>query len=176
MPETRVDGHDQHLVNLWQDLFQHRGRGCRIDRPLRHACPSALMRCTVRCRLALPSQWTRNESEPASTNSSRKESGFEIIRCVSSGRRGDPPQRRRRSALPSRGWGRSVRPSRRRGSGRPRMLRLRDLRRRDGRSRREDRRGDLHAALAHAADPPSPRKCRRTPGNAARFGHGRLRA
>src|SRR4030095_8618935 len=48
--------------------------------------PSALMRCTVRCRLLLPSQWTRNESEPAAANSSRKKSGFEIIRCVSRGR------------------------------------------------------------------------------------------
>src|SRR5882724_9668456 len=48
--------------------------------------PSALMRCTVRCRLSLPSQWTRNESEPAAANSSRKKSGSEIIRCVSRGR------------------------------------------------------------------------------------------
>src|SRR5262245_27731284 len=48
--------------------------------------PNALMRCTVRCKLALPSQWTRKESEPASTNSSRKKSGSETIRCVSRGR------------------------------------------------------------------------------------------
>src|SRR5258706_3538780 len=41
----------------------------------------------VRCKLLLPSQWMRKESEPASTNSSRKKSGSEIIRCVSSGRR-----------------------------------------------------------------------------------------
>src|SRR4029077_12863455 len=49
--------------------------------------PNALMRCTVRCKLLLPSQWTRNESDPASVNSSKKESGSEIIRCVSRGRR-----------------------------------------------------------------------------------------
>src|SRR4030095_5528189 len=49
--------------------------------------PSALMRCTVRCKLLFPSQWTRKESEPASTNSSRKRSGSEIIRCISNGRR-----------------------------------------------------------------------------------------
>src|SRR5437016_12195239 len=49
--------------------------------------PSAFTRCTVRCRLLLPSQWTRNESEPASVNSSRKKSGSEIIKWVSNGKR-----------------------------------------------------------------------------------------
>src|SRR5438105_1683263 len=49
--------------------------------------PSVLIFCTVRCRLLLPSQWTRNESEPAATNSSRKESGSEIIRWISRGSR-----------------------------------------------------------------------------------------
>src|SRR5262252_9614212 len=49
--------------------------------------PSALICCTVRCKLSLPSQCTRNESEPASTNSSRKKSGSEIIRWVSRGKR-----------------------------------------------------------------------------------------
>src|SRR5262249_36181751 len=34
----------------------------------------------------LPSQWTMNESEPASTNSSKKKSGSVIIKCVSRGR------------------------------------------------------------------------------------------
>src|ERR1700731_4485370 len=48
--------------------------------------PIALMRCTVRCKLLLSSQWTRNELEPASANSSRKKSGSEIIKCVSIGR------------------------------------------------------------------------------------------
>ena len=33
--------------------------------------PRSRMLCTVRCRLKLPSQWTRNESEPASANSWR---------------------------------------------------------------------------------------------------------
>src|SRR5215475_2914980 len=47
----------------------------------------ALMRRTVRERSLLPSQWTRNESVPAATNSSMKKSGFKIIRCASSGRR-----------------------------------------------------------------------------------------
>src|SRR5258708_3532809 len=47
--------------------------------------PSAAMLSTVRCRFRLPSQCTRNESEPASTNSSKKESGSVIIRCVSIG-------------------------------------------------------------------------------------------
>src|SRR5215468_2085719 len=49
--------------------------------------PDALMRCTVRERSLLPSQWTRNVSVPASTNSSMKKSGLKIIRCASSGRR-----------------------------------------------------------------------------------------
>src|SRR5918996_1151142 len=49
--------------------------------------PSAFTRCTVRCRLWLPSQWTRNESEPASVNSFRKQSGSEIIRWISKGNR-----------------------------------------------------------------------------------------
>src|SRR5262245_48012704 len=49
--------------------------------------PRALIRCTVRCRLALPSQWTRSESDPASAKASRNASGSETIRCVSSGRR-----------------------------------------------------------------------------------------
>src|SRR5918996_898203 len=49
--------------------------------------PSAFTRCTVRCRLWLPSQWTRNESEPASVNSSKKKSGTEIIRWISNGKR-----------------------------------------------------------------------------------------
>src|SRR3984893_10845096 len=48
--------------------------------------PNALMLCTVRDRLLLPSQWTKNESVPACTNSSTKKSGFEIIRCASRGR------------------------------------------------------------------------------------------
>src|SRR2546425_8771361 len=48
--------------------------------------PSVLIFCTVRCRLLLPSQWTRNESEPAAANSSRKKSGSEIIRWISRGR------------------------------------------------------------------------------------------
>ena len=47
--------------------------------------PNALMRCTVRDRSLLPSQWTRNESVPACANSSTKKSGFEIIRWTSSG-------------------------------------------------------------------------------------------
>src|SRR5260370_5212760 len=42
------------------------------------------MRCTVQFRLLLPSQWTRKESDPASTNSSRKKSGSVIIMCISS--------------------------------------------------------------------------------------------
>src|SRR5215831_14473364 len=49
--------------------------------------PNTLMRCTVRDRSLLPSQWTRNESVPACTNSSTKKSGLEIIRCASSGKR-----------------------------------------------------------------------------------------
>src|SRR6266478_10088137 len=49
--------------------------------------PRALIRCTVRCRLALPSQWTRKESDPASANAPRSASGPVTIRCVSSGRR-----------------------------------------------------------------------------------------
>src|SRR5262249_6413569 len=49
--------------------------------------PSALTWCTVRCKLLFPSQWTRNASEPASVNSSRNTSGFEIIRWISNGRR-----------------------------------------------------------------------------------------
>src|SRR4029453_4284600 len=48
--------------------------------------PRVLIRWTVRCRLLLPSQWTRNESEPAGANSSRNRSGAEIIRWISSGR------------------------------------------------------------------------------------------
>src|SRR6202022_4266582 len=44
--------------------------------------PNALMLCTVRDRLLLPSQWTKNEAVPACTNSSPKTSGFEFIRCV----------------------------------------------------------------------------------------------
>src|SRR5882724_5460302 len=48
--------------------------------------PSVLILCTVRCKLLLPSQWTRNESEPAAANSSRKKSGSEIIRWISRGR------------------------------------------------------------------------------------------
>ena len=38
--------------------------------------PNALMRCTVRDRSLLPSQWTRNESVPACANSSTKKSGI----------------------------------------------------------------------------------------------------
>src|SRR5215471_3846027 len=49
--------------------------------------PNTLMRCSVRCRLLLPSQWTRNASEPASVNSSRNTSGSEIIRWISNGKR-----------------------------------------------------------------------------------------
>src|SRR5947209_7212745 len=49
--------------------------------------PNPLMRCTVRCRLLLPSQWTRNASEPASVNASRNTSGSAIIRWSSSGKR-----------------------------------------------------------------------------------------
>src|SRR6266403_342779 len=49
--------------------------------------PRALILCTVRCRLALPSQWTRRESDPASAKASRNASGSDTIRCVSSGRR-----------------------------------------------------------------------------------------
>ena len=49
--------------------------------------PNALIRCTVRDRSVLPSQWTKNESVPACANSSRKKSGLKIIKCVSSGRR-----------------------------------------------------------------------------------------
>src|SRR5438132_1686238 len=41
----------------------------------------------VRCRLLLPSQWTRNASEPASVNASRNTSGSAIIRWISSGKR-----------------------------------------------------------------------------------------
>src|SRR5262249_48735096 len=49
--------------------------------------PRALIRCTVRCRLALPSQWTSRESDPASAKASRNASGSDTIRCVSRGRR-----------------------------------------------------------------------------------------
>src|SRR5215471_3140482 len=49
--------------------------------------PRALIRCTVRCRFGLPSQWTRSESDPASANVSRNASGSDTMRCVSSGRR-----------------------------------------------------------------------------------------
>src|SRR5262245_33793513 len=49
--------------------------------------PRALIRCTVRCRLALPSQWTRSESDPASAKASRNASGSDTMRCVSRGRR-----------------------------------------------------------------------------------------
>src|SRR5215510_10757577 len=49
--------------------------------------PNTLMRCRVRCRLFLPSQWTRNASEPASVNSSRNKSGSVIIRWISNGKR-----------------------------------------------------------------------------------------
>src|SRR5215467_9529144 len=49
--------------------------------------PSALICCTVRCKLSFPSQCTRNESDPALTNSSRKKSGSEIIRWISKGKR-----------------------------------------------------------------------------------------
>src|SRR5262249_47020899 len=49
--------------------------------------PNTLMRCTVRCGWLLPSQWTRNASEPASVNASRNTSGSEIIRWISNGKR-----------------------------------------------------------------------------------------
>src|SRR5262245_5221714 len=49
--------------------------------------PSALILCTVRCRLSLPSQWTRMESDPASANVSRNASGSDTMRCVSRGSR-----------------------------------------------------------------------------------------
>ena len=111
--------------------------------------PSALTRCTVRCKLLLPSQWTRNESEPASTNSSRKTSGSEIIRCVSSGRRVTRPQRLddRRS---HRNVGHEVAihhihvdPV---GSG---LLRLGHLLAQTGEVSRENRRGKFHNTFVH---------------------------
>src|SRR5712664_2124703 len=49
--------------------------------------PNTLTCCRVRCRLLLPSQWTRNASEPASVNASRNTSGSVIIRWISNGKR-----------------------------------------------------------------------------------------
>src|SRR5262249_16872537 len=85
--EAGIDRHHQHLVDVLYDFFDHRGGGRRVAGLVATATPlpSGLMCCTVRERSLLPSQWTMNESTPASANSSRKMSGFEIIRCASSG-------------------------------------------------------------------------------------------
>jgi hypothetical protein len=77
--ESRIDRHDQHLIGVRQHRFEYRRRGCGIDRnagafPQRFDALYSAMQIVV----AL-TKWTRNESDPASTNSSRKKSGFEII-------------------------------------------------------------------------------------------------
>ena len=85
MTEARIDRHDQYLVHVVDDFLQHAGGVAGwIATPAR--LPSELIRCTVRCRWWLPSQCTRSESDPASANETRSQSGSETIRCVSRGR------------------------------------------------------------------------------------------
>lgn len=31
MPESRIDGHHEYLIEVWQYLFQHARRSCRVD-------------------------------------------------------------------------------------------------------------------------------------------------
>jgi hypothetical protein len=64
MSESAVHHHDQHLVEVLHDLLQN-GRASRRLMATPTRFPNALMLCTVRDRLLLPSQWTKNESVPA---------------------------------------------------------------------------------------------------------------
>ncbi len=31
MSEARIDGHDQHLIEVRKDFFEHAGGGCRVN-------------------------------------------------------------------------------------------------------------------------------------------------
>ena len=91
MPEPRVDRHDQHLIDVLQDLFQYRRRGRRVDddtRPL----PERLdvLQRAVQVVVAFPVNEQRIGAGLGKVVEERI--GFEIIRCVSSGSRVTGPK------------------------------------------------------------------------------------
>jgi len=71
MTEARIDRHDQHPSSSGRTSSNtEAGVAGLMASPT--PLPRLLMRWRVRCKLLLPSQWTMNESDPASANSARK--------------------------------------------------------------------------------------------------------
>jgi hypothetical protein len=83
MSESGVHRHDEHLVEIFHDLLQN-GRGSRQING--EADPFSQRFDALHGTRQIIVALTKNESVPACTNSSTKKSGFEIIRCASSGR------------------------------------------------------------------------------------------
>ena len=144
MSETRVDRHDQHLLDVLQDFLQHRSRGCRVDD---HSCPFAQCLDSLHCAVQIGVTFPVNEKgiragidKLARGRSPGPKSSGAFLEAGAS-----PAGVIGRSALPSKDWARSAHPSRQCECGRlPALLRLSHLLAQAGKVSREDGRGKFN--------------------------------